>query len=72
MSALKLCVACRHYNAFRGTCNHPKTPKERNVVTGKPEPVYASSNRLFDGWIGWFTNTCGKQGRWWEAKEAAQ
>lgn len=73
---MKLCVQCRHYE--EGKCYHPNsTTKYIDPVGGEEKfsnaygsgPMYCSTARLH-GWLGTrITQSCGKEGRFWEAKK---
>lgn len=52
-------------------CNSPRGLSEAHPVTGERKPVdsWCSTQRM-DPWpVDWLTGTCGRRGRWWEARE---
>lgn len=69
---MKLCVDCKWSNRANVSpeCSCPQNGID--LVTGKVVKEYCTVSRLF-GWLGCrllFGGSCGKEGRWWEARDA--
>jgi hypothetical protein len=66
---MKFCKDCKHFDAERMFCNHPKAFNKIDVITGERYRQYKwASVQRSGGWFcGLITNTCGN-GRWFEVK----
>lgn len=72
MNDIKLCKDCKHYIPEYNRCNYCRANNIGiiDMITGEFSPlwIYCSTHRE-DSWIyARFNKTCGKEGRFWEAK----
>jgi len=72
----KDCKWCKNTNKRRAyfECHHPNNRSERiDLVDGEvikvSQVTYCDNQRLRDWLQCRTTHTCGKEGRWWEAKD---
>ena len=67
----KFCVDCTHYKPHK-QCIHPKNDcSGRSLVTKEHfvQRRHSCSSLREDGWLdALFLNTCGKHGKWFEAR----
>ena len=68
---MKLCKDCIHVYPASWICDCPKNIVESDV-NGKTAHrlTYCESQRKHGFMLCRLLNTCGKEGRWWEPKEA--